>query len=100
MRGICHQNSPGAVHVRVRIGADDQRPRHRVAVIDDDLVANSGAGGIEVDALIAREDFDLSILLQVRLRAILNVVIECEDRLSRIVAGLEHVVAALARIDG
>ena len=42
---------------------------------------DAGARGIEIDAVLACERFDLSVLLQILRRDILNVVIDCENRL-------------------
>jgi hypothetical protein len=44
-------------------------------------MAYSAAGGVKIDALRARESFDVGIFGQILGRFILNVVVECENRL-------------------
>ena len=104
VRGICHQNSPvaqtaaasvrtigvpmapeRAVHVGVRIRGDDEGSRKDVAALDHDLVADAGAGRIEIDSMFPGEGFDGPVFLQVSLVMILDVVIEGEDQLLGVV---------------
>jgi hypothetical protein len=49
-----------------------------------DLVADRIAGGEEGDAMLLRECLNLLILLKVGLALVLNVVIECENHLPRV----------------
>ncbi len=77
-----------AVHVGVRIGGDDERARQHVALLDHDLVADASARRVEVDAMLARKLLHATILGQVRLVSILDIVIGGEDRLLRVVDSL------------
>jgi hypothetical protein len=85
-RGICHQNSPvaqtAAASVRtigVRVGSYDERAGDHVATFDHDLVADAGAGRVEVDAVFFCEGFDGAVFLLVGFVLILDVVVEGEN---------------------
>jgi len=69
----------------MRVGRHNERARQDVAVRHHDLMADAGAGRVEVDALLSGEGLDLAVLGQVGLRLVLNVVVERENRLARIV---------------
>ena len=76
--------SEGTVHVRVRVRRHHQRSGMDEALLDHQLVADTGAGGEEGDALLGCEILDAPVLGEVLLRGVLDVVVEGEDRLRRV----------------
>src|SRR5215469_4102251 len=62
----CADRAERTVHVRVRVGSDDERPGHDVPALDHDLVPDARTGGIEVDAVLFSEGFDGAIFLLIR----------------------------------
>ncbi len=68
----------------MRIARDHERAGDDVTLFDHHLVRNSGAGRIKIDPVLARERFDLGVLLQILRRGVLNVVVDREHRLRRI----------------
>jgi hypothetical protein len=84
------EGGDGAVHVGVRVGADDHRAGDGVALLDHDLVGDAGAGGVEVDLVLEGELLDLGVLGEVLGGVVLDVVVDGEDGLGGVVdAGLE-----------
>lgn len=67
------------------VGRHRNGPWPGVALLDHDLVADSAACGIEVDAMLLREVFDRCVLLQVRFALVLYVVVQRHDNLSVVV---------------
>ena len=49
----------GAIHVGMRVRGDHERAREYVAVLDHDLVTDPASGGIEVDAVLPGEGFNV-----------------------------------------
>jgi len=74
-----------AVDVRVAVAGHHEAARLDEAVLEHQLVADAGAGGMEDHALVGGELLDLRVLGQVRLARVLDVVVQGEDRLPRIV---------------
>src|SRR5437868_10567640 len=66
------------------VGSDDERTGNDVPLFDHDLMADAGAGGEEVDTVLAGEGFNGAVFFLVLVTLVLNVVVEGEDRLSRI----------------
>src|SRR5207253_777006 len=56
-----------------------------VPALHHDLVTDTRARGIEVDAMLFGEGFDSAIFFQVRVVAVLDVVVESEHNLVRVV---------------
>ncbi len=69
----------------MRVGGDDERPRHHVLLLDHHLVPDAGARRIEVHPLFTGKRLDGGVFGQVLGRVVLDVVIEREHRLLRIV---------------
>ena len=70
------------------VRCDGERVRKGIAFLDEDLVPDSAAGGVEVDAVLAGEHLDACVLSEVLLRLVLDVVVEGEHRLRRAVYAL------------
>ena len=68
----------------MRIAPHDESAGNHIALFHHYLMRNARARRIKVDPVLARERFDLRILLQIFRRDILNVVIDREHRLPRI----------------
>ena len=88
--GICPhhgraQAAHAAVHVAVRVGGDCDCARPGVALLNHDLVANTPASGVEVDAVLLCKLLDLPVLLEVRLALVLHIVIQGHDDLPVVV---------------
>ena len=64
------------------VARDRHDSRKRVALLNHDLVADSSSSGVEVDPVGARERLDARVLGEVGGRAVLDVVVEREDRLT------------------
>src|SRR5207237_3484630 len=73
-----------AVHIGMGVGSDDERTGNDVPLFDHDLMADAGAGGEEVDTVLAGEGFNGAVFFLVLVTLVLNVVVEGEDRLSRL----------------
>jgi hypothetical protein len=69
----------------VRIAPDDERPRDNVPLLDHHLMRDARARGIKVDAMLFRERVDLRVLAEVLRRDVLDVVIDREHGLTRVV---------------
>ena len=73
-----------AIHIRVRVRGNHERTGDDIAALDHDLVADAGAGGMEVDPMLAGEGFDGAVFLQVGLVPVLDVMVEGENKLTGI----------------
>jgi hypothetical protein len=88
----------------VRVRSHGERVRERVALFDEDLVANASAGGIEVYAMRPCEGLDGRVLLEVLRRSVLDVMVKREYRLTGIMYigradGLEPAFVSLRDCD-
>ncbi len=90
--GSPHHSSVGAhdrrpnraerpIHIRVRVGGDDEGSGHNIAALHHNLVSDARACGIEVYLMFFGKGLNRSIFLQVGLVLILDVVIEREHEL-------------------
>ena len=68
----------------MRVTRDRHHSGESVALLDHDLVADSAPGGVEVDVVLPREGLNLSVLGQVSLGPVLDVVVEGEYSLAGI----------------
>ncbi len=73
------------VHVGVRIRGHHERPRNRVALLHHDLVADAASRWMELDPVLAGEGLYGPVLVEVRLGAVLDVVVQREDDLPGLV---------------
>src|SRR5207249_7487678 len=76
----CHR----AVKIRMRIAGHHHGARNNIALLHHHLVRDTGARRIKIDAVLAREHFDLCVFLQVLRRRVLDIVIDGEDWLRRV----------------
>jgi hypothetical protein len=65
----------------VAVGRDGEGIWKGIAFFDENLMADPTAGGVKIDSLRASESLDVGIFGQVLGRFVLNVVVECENRL-------------------
>jgi hypothetical protein len=75
------QRPDPAVEVGVGVGADHHGTGDGVALFHHDLVADAGAGGVVVDAVVVGELFDFGVLAEVLGGVVLDVVVDGEDGL-------------------
>jgi hypothetical protein len=70
-----------------------------IALLNHDLVSDTSPGGVKVDPIRMGESFDLGIFLQVLGRLVLDVVVEREDWLTRVVnfAGTDRLEPFIGR---
>ena len=80
----CTERAQRSVHVGVRVRSHHQRSWHDESVRHHDLVTNSRSGRIESDSVCCRELLDPCVFVEVRVRPVLDVVIQHEHGLVRI----------------
>jgi hypothetical protein len=68
----------------VRIAGHHHGAGNDIALFHHYLVRNARACRVKIDAVLARERFDICVLFQILRRNILNVVVDGEHRLRRI----------------
>lgn len=67
--------------IAVTVARDDHGPWPGVALFHHDLVSDAPARRVEIDTLLLRKLFDLSIFGQVLFRLVLHVVVQRHDDL-------------------
>lgn len=73
-----------SVHVGMTVTRDGHDSREGVTLLNHDLMPNSPSGGVEVDTMGPRKGLDARVLGEVRRGTVLHVVVEGEDRLTRV----------------
>ena len=66
------------------VARHDHRAREHEALLAQDLVGDSTAGRVELDAVLTREVLDTPVLAEILLALVLDVVVHREDRLARV----------------
>src|SRR5580700_11264533 len=65
----------------MRVGCDHEGSRRDISALHHDLMTDAGTRRIEVDAMLFRKCLDGPIFLVIGFVLVLDVVIECEDKL-------------------
>ena len=75
----------GPIHIRMRVRSHYERSRYCISALHHDLVTNARACGIEINSVLLGECLYGAIFGLVRFVFVLNVVIECKNKLFGIV---------------
>ena len=81
----CANTADASVHVAVAIARDGESVGKCIALFYEDLVSNAPARRVKIDAMGARKGFDVCVFRQVFGRLVLDVVVEGEHWLGRVV---------------
>ena len=77
----CTQAADAAVHVRMRVAGHDECSWPSIALFNHDLMSDASSSRIEVDTLLLRKLFNLSVLCQVLFRLVLDIVVKRHNNL-------------------
>lgn len=81
----CSQAANASIVITVTVTGDDHFSRPSVTLLYDDLVTDSSASRVEVDAVRLCKGFNFAVLCEIGFRAVLDIVIEGEDGLSWVI---------------